>query len=126
MALLKRETGVTDAEIVSIPAMFDGGFPWAGSAPSGQARNRPVIAYYPDAVNGVALSPKTYLAPEQWGPVVGGKGLLAEAVTKAYAKTGMRVRYLDDWRIHHVSAGEVHCGTNTIRAADTAWWSSPQ
>ena len=126
LALLKRETGVTDAEIVKIPAMFDGGFPWAGSAPSGQVQNRPVIAYYPDAVNGVVLNPKTYLAPKQWGPVVDGKDLLAEAVTKAYAKTGMRVRYLDDWRTHHVSAGEVHCGTNTIRAADTGWWSSTQ
>ncbi|MBE1594278.1 protein-arginine deiminase domain-containing protein [Streptomyces stelliscabiei] len=129
LALLKRETGVTDAEIVKIPAMFESGFGFGGSpgtpsAPSAPAQNRPVIAYYPGAVNGVVLTPKTYLAAKQWGPVVGGKDILAAAVTKAYAKTGMRVRYLDDWRTHHVSAGEVHCGTNTIRAADTAWWSS--
>ena len=55
-----------------------------------------------------------------------GKDILAEAVTKAYAKVGMRVRYLDDWRTHHVVGGEVHCGTNTIRAVGTAWWSSPK
>ncbi len=54
-----------------------------------------------------------------------GKDILAEAVTKAYAKVGTRVRYLDDWRTHHVFGGEVHCGTNTIRAAGTAWWNSP-
>ena len=120
LALLKRETGVTDAEIVKIPAMYGSGF---GGFPG--AQDRPVIAYHPGAVNGVVLTPTTYLAPKQWGPVVGGKDILAEAVTKAYAKVGMRVRYLDDWRTHHVSAGEVHCGTNTIRATDTAWWNSP-
>jgi len=128
LALLKRETGVTDAEIVKIPAMFEGGFGFGGfpGTRSARAQNRPVIAYCPGAVNGVELSPKTYLAPKQWGPVVDGKDILAAAVTKAYAKTGMRVRYLDDWRTHHVAAGEVHCGTKTIRAADTAWWSSTQ
>lgn len=47
-------------------------------------------------------------------------------MTKAYTKVGMRVRYLDDWRTHHVSAGEVHCGTNTIRAAGTPWFNSPK
>lgn len=31
-----------------------------------------------------------------------------------------------DWRTHQVFGGEVHCGTNTIRAADTAWWNSPR
>ncbi|WP_461071594.1 protein-arginine deiminase domain-containing protein [Streptomyces pseudoechinosporeus] len=126
LALLKRETGVTDAEIVKIPAMYDsgfGGFPGQRAAP---AENREVGAYYPGAVNGVVLTPTTYLAPRQWGPVVGGKDIVAEAVTKAYAKAGIRVRYLDDWRTHHVFGGEVHCGTNTIRAAGTAWWSSPK
>lgn len=98
-----------------------GGFPGQRPAP---AQNRPVGAYHPGAVSGVVLTPATYLAPKQWGPVVDGKDILAEAVTKAYAKGGMRVRYLDDWRTHHVMGGEVHCGTNTIRAAGTAWWNS--
>ncbi|GHE72468.1 protein-arginine deiminase family protein [Streptomyces capitiformicae] len=41
-----------------------------------------------------------------------------------YAKVGMRVRYLDDWRTHQVSAGEVHSGSNTIAPPGTAWWTS--
>lgn len=125
LALLKRETGVTDAEIVKIPAMFErfAGFPGQGEPSDGAPK---LAAYYPGAINGVVLAPHTYLAPKQWGPVVDGKDILAEAVTKAYAKAGMRVRYLDDWRTHHVFGGEVHCGTNTIRAAGTAWWSSPE
>ncbi|MFF4606828.1 protein-arginine deiminase domain-containing protein [Streptomyces sp. NPDC001339] len=126
LALLRTETGVTDAEIVKIPAMYDsnlGGFPGPRAA---RAQNRPVIASYPGAVNGVVLSPTTYLAPKQWGPVVDGKDLLAEAVTGAYAKAGMRVRYLDDWRTHHVLGGDVHCGTNMIRAPAPPWWHSPR
>ncbi|WP_328772746.1 protein-arginine deiminase domain-containing protein [Streptomyces sp. NBC_00286] len=120
LALLKRETGVTDAEIVKIPAMFERfGFPGQDGAPR-------LGAYYPGAVNGVVLAPHKYLAPKQWGPVVTGKDIIAEAVTKAYAKVGTRVRYLDDWRTHHVGGGEIHCGTNTVRAAGTAWWSSPK
>ncbi|MEV1079594.1 protein-arginine deiminase domain-containing protein [Streptomyces sp. NPDC050211] len=122
LALLKRETGVTDAEIVKVPAMFERfGFPGQGEPSDGAPR---LGAYYPGAINGVVLAPHKYLAPKQWGPVVADKDIIAEAVTKAYAKVGTRVRYLDDWRTHHVGGGEVHCGTNTIRAAGTAWWSS--
>lgn len=124
LALLKRETGVTDAEIVKIPAMYVSlDFPGQGGPSDGAPF---LAAYYPGAINGVVLAPDKYLAPKQWGPVVAGKDILAEAVTKAYAKVGMRVRYLDDWRTHHVGGGEVHCGTNTIRAVGTAWWSSPK
>ncbi|GAB2936166.1 protein-arginine deiminase domain-containing protein [Streptomyces heilongjiangensis] len=125
LALLRRETGVTDAEIVRIPAMFErfAGFPGQGGPSDGAPK---LAAYHPGAINGVVLAPHRYLAPKQWGPVVDGKDILAAAVTKAYAKAGMRVRYLDDWRTHHVFGGEVHCGTNTIRAAGTAWWSSPE
>jgi len=32
------------------------------------------------------------------------------------------VHYVDDWITHHALAGEVHCGTNTIRKAATNWW----
>lgn len=92
----------------------------------GPSPERPKLAaYHPGAVNGVVRAPHNYLAPRQWGPVVGGKDIMAEAVTKEYAKASMRVRHPDDWRTHHVHAGDVHCGTNTIRAAGTAWWSAP-
>ncbi|MFI7407482.1 hypothetical protein ACIBU0_02200 [Streptomyces sp. NPDC049627] len=68
---------------MSIPRSSACGF---GGSPG--AQDRPVIACNPGAVNGVGLTPTTYLAPKQWSPVVGGKDILAEAVTKAYAKVG--------------------------------------
>ncbi|KFF98204.1 protein-arginine deiminase family protein [Streptomyces europaeiscabiei] len=57
--------------------------------------------------------------------VIGGKDILAEAVTPAYTEARTRVRYLDDWRTHYVFGGEVHCGSDTIRAAGTRCWNSP-
>jgi protein-arginine deiminase len=61
------------------------------------------------------------------GPVIGGKDVLAEAVTRAYAKAGMRVRYLDDWRTTTSAAARCTASpTNTIRAAGTPWWNSPK
>jgi hypothetical protein len=56
--------------------------------------------------------------------VIGGKDIFAETVTRAYAKVGRWVRYLDACRTHHVFGGEVRCGAHTIRAADTRWWNS--
>lgn len=79
-------------------------------------------AYVPGAVNGVVLGRNRYLAPRQWGPVIGGKDIFTTAVTAAYTGAGMKVSYLDDWHTYHVGMGEVHCGTNTLRDASAAWW----
>ncbi|MGX1885956.1 protein-arginine deiminase domain-containing protein [Streptomyces sp. NPDC055287] len=79
-------------------------------------------AYVPGAVNGIVLGRNRYLAPRQWGPVIGGKDIFTSAVNAAYSGAGMKVSYLDDWYTYHLGAGEVHCGTNTLRDASAAWW----
>nr|WP_228044105.1 protein-arginine deiminase domain-containing protein [Streptomyces ferrugineus] len=97
-------------------------------APQGAASAAPApstvetVAYVPGAVNGVLLSRERYLAPRQWGPVIGGKDIFTEAVTAAYTRAGMKVSYLDDWYTYHLGEGEIHCGTNTLRDASAAWW----
>ncbi|GKT54514.1 protein-arginine deiminase [Colletotrichum tofieldiae] len=40
-----------------------------------------VSAFYSGMVNGVVLSDTTYLTPNPWGPVVGGKDIFAAAAT---------------------------------------------
>ncbi|WP_405999183.1 protein-arginine deiminase domain-containing protein [Streptomyces sp. NBC_00829] len=154
LELLKRETGVTDAEIVRVPALYTRGSEdergdrmprltrmGAGRAPDavrefGQQkqieRNRNgadaareavrTSAYVPGAVNGILLGKDRYLAPRQWGPVIGGKDIFTTAVTAAYTGAGMKVSYLDDWHTYHLGMGEVHCGTNTLRDISAAWW----
>ncbi|MBT2419203.1 protein-arginine deiminase domain-containing protein [Streptomyces sp. ISL-22] len=150
LEVLKRETGVTDAEIVRVPALYtrgtqartadgDGKMPLPrltrlgaelpdvardhgqqrdlGAAPAVQTS-----AYVPGAVNGIVLSRDHYLAPRQWGPVIDGKDIFTQAVTRAYTGAGMKVAYLDDWNTYHLGMGEVHCGTNTLRDVSGAWW----
>ncbi|MBB5937742.1 protein-arginine deiminase [Streptomyces zagrosensis] len=158
---LKRATGVTDAEVIRVPALYtrgtdegaDGdrtptlkrlgsstvpdavgkhgqlaGLPDAGTdgatktaGPSAKATTM-TSAYVPGAVNGVVLARDRYLAPKQWGPVIGGKDIFTTAVTTAYGRAGMKVAYIDDWYTYHLGMGEVHCGTNTLRDVSAPWW----
>jgi protein-arginine deiminase len=162
LEVLKRETGITDEEIVRVPALYTRGtetgdegtrvpllrrlggsadpeaaeehgqqqllsrhddrttegVPFAGPAPETVMTS----AYVPGAVNGILLSRDRYLAPRQWGPVIGGKDIFTEAVTAAYTRAGMKVSYVDDWYTYHLGMGEIHCGTNTLRDASAAWW----
>ncbi|MFE1578323.1 protein-arginine deiminase domain-containing protein [Streptomyces fradiae] len=153
--VLKRETGVTDAEVVRVPALYTRGTEQgergdrvprltrlgAGDPPEsvteyGQqkrlareegrsaARGPAVMtsAYVPGAVNGLLLGGDRYLAPRQWGPVIGGEDVFTAAVTAAYTRAGLKVSYIDDWSTYHLGMGEVHCGTNTLRDTSAAWW----
>ncbi|WP_240001511.1 protein-arginine deiminase domain-containing protein [Streptomyces sp. ST1020] len=150
LTILKRETGITDAEVVRVPALYQreyqptglraprltrvgpdlaerlqehGQHQWLTSAKA--AGTVMTSAYVPGAVNGVVLSRTRYLAPRQWGPVIGGKDIFTEAVTAAYRGAGMTVSYIDDYYTYHLGMGEVHCGTNTLRDISAAWWARP-
>ncbi|MGW5616435.1 protein-arginine deiminase domain-containing protein [Streptomyces sp. NPDC003877] len=163
LEVLKRETGVTDEEVVRVPALYTrdseaftaegrelpvprltrmgagsdlvdslgdfGQQKWLAENPAGARAAAPATvttsAYVPGAVNGVLLTRDRYLAPRQWGPVIGGKDVFTEAVTAAYRRVGMKVSYIDDWYTYHLGMGEVHCGTNTLRDATAAWWQRP-
>ncbi|KAF2996030.1 hypothetical protein E8E13_002475 [Curvularia kusanoi] len=80
-----------------------------------------MMAFYPASINGIVIG-KRYLSPKPWGPVVNGTDVLEKAVEKAYARAGMTVGYVDDFLSHHVGAGEIHCGSNTLRQTDAIWW----
>ncbi|MFI7015475.1 protein-arginine deiminase domain-containing protein [Streptomyces sp. NPDC050164] len=166
LEILKRETGVTDGEIVRVPALYTrdsealtaegqeipvprltrmgagsdlvdslgdhGQQKWLAENPAGSRAAAPAApatvmtsAYVPGAVNGVLLARDRYLAPRQWGPVIGGKDIFTQAVTAAYQRVGLKVSYIDDWYTYHLGMGEVHCGTNTLRDATAAWWQRP-
>jgi protein-arginine deiminase len=143
VALLRKETGVTPAEIVRVPTLFQQACDDCGdgdalaarsdrvtpreSAASGvpTAAARQLVAMLPAAVNGVLLTPDRYLAPQQYGPVVGGVDVFAAAVTEAYRAAGITVSYADDWYVYHAGKGDIHCGTNVLRAYSTPWWTGP-
>lgn len=83
-----------------------------------------VVALYPGAINGVVLTDSLVLAPNPWGPVIDGVDVFAQAVKEVYAEVGYDVMFQDNWFSHHMLNGEVHCGSNTWREADTIWWQS--
>lgn len=136
LALLQRETGLTIAEVIGVPTLFEtasfgppelaGPSPGAGAGPRAPERivygPGTLIAAYPAAINGLLLDRRSYIAPRQWGPLIDGRDVLQAAVDAAYARAGITVRYVDDWRSHHVIGGEVHCGTNTTRRGRAVWW----
>lgn len=136
LALLQRETGLTPAEVIGVPSLFEvASFGAPGQAPArsagGGAPRTPerivygpgtLIAAYPAAINGLLLDRRSYVAPKQWGPLIDGRDVLQDAVDAAYARAGIAVRYVDDWRSHHLLGGEVHCGTNTTRRGRAMWW----
>jgi protein-arginine deiminase len=61
--------------------------------------------------------------PTPFGPVVGGKDLFEDDLVQKLTALGLTPHSLDDWFEYHVLLGEVHCGTNTLRAPTSVkWW----
>ena len=50
-------------------------------------------------------------------------GHVDEVISFVPSPGGKGFKFLDDWSEYHVMNGEVHCGTNTLRAPTMAkWW----
>lgn len=111
LALLKKETGITDAEILR--------FPFLHYTVDGYS-----VAYQPGTVNGVVLSDTHYVAPEPHGPVIGGVDIFKKQLDDELAQNGITVHYVENWDLYHRLLGEVHCGTNALRVVPTgaSWW----
>ncbi|KAF9767497.1 hypothetical protein IL306_015318 [Fusarium sp. DS 682] len=109
--ILKTEVGLTDEDIIRIPAFFK-----TSDFPGDSGCRLAAAAFFPGAVNNLVLTGyNTCVAPNPWGPVVKGKDILAETIREKYAKVGMKVKFIDDWNSHHNVNGEIHCGSNSIR-----------
>ncbi len=117
---VKAATGLTDADIIRVPVLFT-----QETNPDrdpSKDQDTSLSALLPNAVNGVVLGRDRYLAAKQFGPMINGRDLFADAVSAAYAKAGLTVSYVDTFGPYHTSGGEIHCGTNALRTATAAWW----
>lgn len=109
VAKIQKEVGLADDEIVHVPFLH--------MEVSGLS-----IAYQPGMVNGIYLADGRFGAPDPHGPVVAGKDIFKKAMEDALAPHGITISWIEDWE-YHISAGEVHCGTNTRRHVPAAkWW----
>lgn len=110
LAIIKRATGLTDAEIIKVPFLHE---PVQGSS----------LAYQPGTVNLFVIDDKTLAVPSPHGPVIDGVDIFKKQLEDALAPYQYRIRWVDDWNLYHRAAGEVHCGTNAMRAIpSTKWW----
>jgi protein-arginine deiminase len=110
LEILKRETGLTEAEIIRVPFLHHTEY---GAA----------IAHQPGFVNGFVAGLSDFVAPDPFGPVIGGKDIFKKDFEEKLTAIGYNVRWIDDWDLYHVNMGEVHCGTNAARKIpETKWW----
>ncbi|HEY2368356.1 MAG TPA: protein-arginine deiminase family protein [Polyangiaceae bacterium] len=113
LQVLEQETGITDAELIHVPFLYE---PVMGAS----------LAYQPGTVNGLYYASDTFASPDPHGPVIGGVDIFKDQFEKALAAVGVKVAWIEDWDLYHRLSGEVHCGTNSKRGllADEKWWTS--
>ncbi|KAM3509659.1 hypothetical protein MY10362_000453 [Beauveria mimosiformis] len=109
--MLKRETGISDSDILRVPVLYF-------------KLDRPAVpsygdfqvgAVFPNAINGLVMTDSLYVAPKQWGPLdAAGVDVLQHAVEMVYKQAGYHVDFVDDWNYHR-RKGDIHCATNVFR-----------
>lgn len=114
LLILQRETGITEEEIVRIPYLH-------------QTAGGGSLAYKPATINGMyigaAIGDGVFAAPDPHGPVIAGKDIMKAQMEEALAPFGVQVVWIENWDLYHAEMGEVHCGSNALRAVpSTAWW----
>ncbi|KAF4954326.1 hypothetical protein FGADI_5349 [Fusarium gaditjirri] len=118
IGVLKRQVGLTDEDIIRIPALFKRYHFFGVDGHEFKAE-----AFFPAVINNLVLTGyDTCIAPNPWGPVIEGKDIFAEEIRNTYAEVGMKIKFIDDWNSDHKDLGGVHCGTNSIRDMPAKWW----
>jgi protein-arginine deiminase len=111
LQVIEQATGITDSEVIRLPILFEKTMGYG-------------LAYQPGTVNGIVLSDHDFGAPDPHGPVIDGADIFKTQMTQAFAKIGITVHFIEDWDLYHALEGEVHCGSNVLRAvpAGEKWW----
>ena len=126
VARIKRTTGLTEADIVRVAGLQDRDPAGSLTRLSGwlQRPGADSFAYVPSIVNGQPLSDRVFAAADPHGPVVGGRDIFERQAEQAFGRVGVRVHWVEDFQYLHLNGGEVHCGTNVLRAVGTGtpWW----
>ena len=108
---LESELGLGAGDILEVPAIF-AELEFATRADALTA----------GMVNMLVINKHCVFA-KPFGPEVNGKDLFEEDLKGKLAALGLTPHPIDDWYEYHVALGEVHCGTNTLRAPTASkWW----
>nr|XP_056721450.1 protein-arginine deiminase type-3-like [Euleptes europaea] len=108
-SILKRKLGLSEADIVDIPQLFE----LEGSR---------ATALFPNMVNMLVLG-KHLGIPKPFGPIIDGQCCLEAKVRSLLDPLGLTLTFIDDFFTYHQLSGEVHCGTNVRREPFSFhWW----
>ncbi|XP_077168465.1 protein-arginine deiminase type-2-like [Paroedura picta] len=108
--ILKQELGLTEGEVLDLPALFK-------IDKQGKA-----MAYFPNMVNMIVLY-RDLGIPKPFGPIIEGECCLEQYVCSLLDPLGLACTFIDDISSYHKHLGEVHCGTNVQRKPFSfKWW----
>lgn len=109
--ILQREAGLDDDEVVEIPFLF-----W-------EIERGLAGAYMPGTVNLLYFDGNAVAAVPH-GPIIANVDPVAEDFAARLAPYSVHSFFAEQWDILHAAGGEVHCGTNALRAVPTStpWW----
>ncbi|XP_068097685.1 protein-arginine deiminase type-2 isoform X2 [Hyperolius riggenbachi] len=107
--ILKRELGLTEDDIIDIPALF-------------RMQDGRATAFFPNMVNMIVLK-KNLGIPKPYGPVIKVTCCLEDYVIDQLKPLELTCTFIDDVVSYHKQLGEVHCGTNVRRKPFAfKWW----
>ncbi|XP_070260296.1 protein-arginine deiminase type-2 isoform X1 [Myotis yumanensis] len=108
--ILKKELGLTEQDIIDLPALFK------------MDEDRQAIAYFPNMVNMIVLD-KDLGIPKPFGPQIEEVCCLETHVRSLLEPLGLCCTFVDDISAYHKFLGEIHCGTNVRRKPFAfKWW----
>lgn len=123
---IKAATGLTDADFIDLPVLFEHYHTWQGNTYA-------CAAYNPGVVNLVCLpssngtiylaipdpeGPNNASAQDMWQLDINAQLAALDTTSNPYAIT-----YVDVFESYHELLGEAHCGSNTVRTPPNMdWW----
>ena len=117
LAKFKAELGLTDADIIKVPSLFE----------TVSGCNGRVAALIPGMVNLVVakVDQTTHLFTADPFFRASGATQSADPIIAAFSQrmpAGIELHFVDDWNVYHLGLGEVHCASNVKRTPSGSWW----
>ncbi len=121
IAKFKTELGLTDADIIKVPSLFE---------TVSQCGGR-VAALIPGMANLIVANvdgqtTHVFTADPFFRSTTNQATDPMINAFKAASSPTLQWHFIDDWDTYHLGLGEVHCGTNVRRTPTASWWTTAQ
>lgn len=115
--LFKARLGLTDADIIEVPSLFEH-LSGCGAAALVPGMVNLIVADQGAETHVFMADPffRADLFDQNDDPFI-------EAVVDQMP-ADLNLHFVDDWDVYHLGVGEVHCGTNVIRTPTASWWTN--